>query len=243
MRSEIAILQTVGVSLEGEDLGVVDEAVDHRHGDGVVAEDLAPGREGLVGGDDQAGVLVAPGDEHEHEVGRLWVKGDVADLVADQERDALEALSSSSRRPRRWASASCATHSVAVLKQDALAGQASAVDIAIARCVLPVPGGPNRITFSRACRKSSWPRCSITCFLIERWKVKSNSSSVFLAGKRAARMRASPPCASVRRSRSRAAPRRSAHSSTPPRGRARRASGSAFAAAGAFIARNRCGEL
>jgi hypothetical protein len=44
--------------------------------------------------------------------------------------------------------------------------------VAIARCVLPVPGGPSRITFSRACRKSSWPRCSITCFLIERWKVR-----------------------------------------------------------------------
>ena len=33
-------------------------------------------------------------------------------------------------------------------------------------------------------------------FLTERWKVKSNSSSVFLAGNRAARMRPSPPCAS-----------------------------------------------
>ncbi len=28
--------------------------------------------------------------------------------------------------------------------------------------VLPVPGGPSRTTFSRACRKSSWPRCSTT---------------------------------------------------------------------------------
>jgi len=32
---------------------------------------------------------------------------------------------------------------------------------AIARWVLPVPGRPRRITFSRACRKSSWPRCSM----------------------------------------------------------------------------------
>ena len=37
----------------------MDEAVDHRDGDGVVAEDLAPGGEGLVAGDDQACALVA----------------------------------------------------------------------------------------------------------------------------------------------------------------------------------------
>ena len=36
----------------------------------------------------------------------------------------------------------------------------------------------------------------MTCFLTERWKAKSNSSSVLRAGKRAARMRPSPPWAS-----------------------------------------------
>jgi hypothetical protein len=50
---------------------VVDEPVDHRGGGGVVAEDLAPSGEGLVAGDDQAGALIAAGDEHEHEVGGL----------------------------------------------------------------------------------------------------------------------------------------------------------------------------
>ena len=34
----------------------------------------------------------------------------------------------------------------------------------------------------------------MTCFLIERWKVKSNSSRVLRAGKRAVRIRATPPC-------------------------------------------------
>ncbi len=33
----------------------------------------------------------------------------------------------------------------------------------------------------------------MTCFLTERWKVKSNSSRVLREGKRAALMRASPP--------------------------------------------------
>jgi len=90
--SEVAVLQPVAVAFEGEDLCVVDEPVDHRDGDGVVAEDLAPCAEWLIRGDDQAGVLVAAGDEHEHEVRGLRVERDVADLVADQQRDAFEAF-------------------------------------------------------------------------------------------------------------------------------------------------------
>ena len=52
---------------------------------------------------------------------------------------------------------------------------------------------PSRITFSRPWRKSSWPRCSITCFFTDRWKVKSNSSSVLRAGNLAVLIRLSPP--------------------------------------------------
>ena len=40
--SEFASSHAVGVALEGVDLGMVDQAVDHGSGDGVVAEDLAP---------------------------------------------------------------------------------------------------------------------------------------------------------------------------------------------------------
>jgi hypothetical protein len=39
---EVVVLEAVAVSLEGEDLGVVDEPVDHCCGGGVVAEYLAP---------------------------------------------------------------------------------------------------------------------------------------------------------------------------------------------------------
>ena len=56
---EVAVFEAVAVAFEREDLGVVDEPVDHRGGDDVVAEDLAPGREGLVAGDDQRGAFVA----------------------------------------------------------------------------------------------------------------------------------------------------------------------------------------
>ncbi len=65
----------------------MDEPVDHRGGDDVVAEDLAPGAEGLVAGDDQRGAFVAGRDEREHQVGGLGVEGDVADLVDDEQRD------------------------------------------------------------------------------------------------------------------------------------------------------------
>ena len=47
--------------------------------------------------------------------------------------------------------------------------------------------------FSLPARKSSWARCSTVSRRSEAWKAKSNSSIVFLAGNRAALMRAWPP--------------------------------------------------
>jgi len=89
--SEVAVFEPVGVAFEAEDLGVMDEAVDHRGGGHVVAEDLTPRRERLVAGDDHRRALVAARDEHEHQAGGLGVKRDVADLVADQQRDPFQA--------------------------------------------------------------------------------------------------------------------------------------------------------
>src|SRR5712691_1924290 len=84
--AEVAALEAVAVALQAEDFGVVGEPVDHGGGDGLVAEDLAPGGEGFVAGDDQGGALVAAGDEREHQVGGGGVEGDVADLVDDEQR-------------------------------------------------------------------------------------------------------------------------------------------------------------
>ncbi len=91
-RAEVLASEPVAVAFEGEDLGVVDEPVDHRGGDHVVAEDLAPFAERLVRCDDHRGVLVAGADELEHEVRGLRVERDVADFVDDQQRDQREAL-------------------------------------------------------------------------------------------------------------------------------------------------------
>jgi hypothetical protein len=73
--AEVSVLEPVGVALEGDDVGVVDEPVDHGCGDDVVAEDLAPASEWLVAGDDEAGAFVAGGDELEEEVGGSGSKG------------------------------------------------------------------------------------------------------------------------------------------------------------------------
>jgi hypothetical protein len=54
---------------------------------------------GLVGADDQAGVLVAAGDQREEQGGGLGREGDVADLVADQQRDAAQPLQLSVEPP------------------------------------------------------------------------------------------------------------------------------------------------
>ena len=80
------ILESVAVALEADHLGVVDQAVDHGGGHGGVAEHLAPASEGLVGGDDERGALVAGAHELEEEVGGLGLERDVADLIDDDQR-------------------------------------------------------------------------------------------------------------------------------------------------------------
>ena len=45
---EVAVFEAVAIALEGEDLGVVDEAVDHGCGDGVVAEISPQAEKGLL---------------------------------------------------------------------------------------------------------------------------------------------------------------------------------------------------
>jgi hypothetical protein len=45
---EVAVLRAVVVALEREDLGVVNEPVDHRGGGDLVAEDVAQAENGLL---------------------------------------------------------------------------------------------------------------------------------------------------------------------------------------------------
>ena len=59
----------------------MDQPVDHRGGDDVVGEGLAPASEGQVRGDQDRALFVAGGDELEEQVRRVLVERDVADLV------------------------------------------------------------------------------------------------------------------------------------------------------------------
>ena len=47
------MLEPVAVAFEADHVGVVDDAVDHRGGDGEVAEDVAPAGEGQVARHDE----------------------------------------------------------------------------------------------------------------------------------------------------------------------------------------------
>jgi len=76
-RVEVFAAQAVAVAFEGEDLGVVDEPVDHGGGGHVVAEDFSPGGERFVGGDDHREALVAGGHQREHQAGGFGVEWDV----------------------------------------------------------------------------------------------------------------------------------------------------------------------
>jgi hypothetical protein len=69
---------------------VVNEAVDGRDRHGPVREEPIPGAEGNVGGDGEAAVLVAPGDELEDDAGFRVVLLGVGDVVEDDQVEAVE---------------------------------------------------------------------------------------------------------------------------------------------------------
>ena len=83
--------EAVALAFEGDHGGVVHEPVDQRGGDHRVAEDLAPGLEPAVAGDDDAAAFVAAGDQREQQVRGLAFEREVADLVDDQQLVALQA--------------------------------------------------------------------------------------------------------------------------------------------------------
>ncbi len=69
---------------------MVDQPVDGGDGDGGIGEDAIPGAEGLVGGDGKAACLVAPRDELEEDgcLGLVLLR--VADVVEDDQVEAVE---------------------------------------------------------------------------------------------------------------------------------------------------------
>ncbi len=70
-----SVSESVGGAFEGDDVGVVDDAVDHRGGDDLVSEHAGPGTEGQVAGQDQRGVFIAGRDELEEQVRCVLFEG------------------------------------------------------------------------------------------------------------------------------------------------------------------------
>ena len=83
--SFLGLLEAIGFALDGEDLGVVDQAIDQGDDAGGIWKDLAPFGEGPVGGDDRAVVLVTATDEFEQQIGMAIGIGEIADLVDHQQ--------------------------------------------------------------------------------------------------------------------------------------------------------------
>ena len=97
------------MTLGDDNLRVVDEPIDDRGRGRGVPEGLAPPAEGQVARHDHAGLHVALADELVEERGAIDVKGEIAELIADQERGFVYSRSAVSRRCSR-----CAWVSVAI---------------------------------------------------------------------------------------------------------------------------------
>ena len=80
----MCFLEAGGLALDGQDLGVVDEAVHEGDDAGGVGEDLAPFGERPIGGDERALSLVAATDEFEQQIGMAVGIGEIADLIDGQ---------------------------------------------------------------------------------------------------------------------------------------------------------------
>ena len=75
----------VALSLDGDDLGVMDDAIDERGGAGCVGKDGWPGAEGQVRGQDEAPLFIAAAHDLEEEIRVAVVVREVPELIDDHE--------------------------------------------------------------------------------------------------------------------------------------------------------------
>jgi len=77
--------ETVGLTIDCDDLSVMDEAINQGGDAGRGGEDLAPFSERTIGRHQGALVLISARDELEQQIGMAVRVGEVSDLVDDQE--------------------------------------------------------------------------------------------------------------------------------------------------------------
>jgi hypothetical protein len=85
-------LEPVAVAPKNDDLGVVNQAIDHRGDRYRITKDLGPRRKRLVGIQDQTRALLARADQRKEQRCGLGIERDVADLIYHEERDPAETL-------------------------------------------------------------------------------------------------------------------------------------------------------
>lgn len=64
----LLLLQSIALALDHQRVAVMQQAVENRGGEDLIAEDGAPLRDELIGGDEQAAALVAPSDQLKEEM-------------------------------------------------------------------------------------------------------------------------------------------------------------------------------
>ena len=95
---EVGVLtHPVAVAVDVDDMAVVQQAIDERSSHDLVAQDLAPLLEALVGRQHSGCALIAPVDELEEEHRAGLADRQVADLVDDQELGIGEDLEAESQ--------------------------------------------------------------------------------------------------------------------------------------------------
>src|SRR2546427_727942 len=77
--------EPIAVALGEQGVAVMQQPIEDRRSEDVIAEDLAPLTDKLVGGDEKAALLVAASDELEEEMRRSLLEGQIAELVEDEE--------------------------------------------------------------------------------------------------------------------------------------------------------------
>jgi superfamily II DNA or RNA helicase len=77
--------QPVAVAPDRQHVAVVQQPIEDRRGDHLIAKHLAPLHDGAVGGDQHAAALVAAGDQLEEQVRRVRLQRQVAQLINDQQ--------------------------------------------------------------------------------------------------------------------------------------------------------------
>jgi hypothetical protein len=78
------LAQSVAVAADGEDVAVVEQAVEDGGGHPRIAKDLAPLADGAIAGGEQAAALVPPRHELEEEMGGVLLERQVAEFVEDE---------------------------------------------------------------------------------------------------------------------------------------------------------------